>query len=76
MPLNRLTDRKIYENGDEVTVTLGEVDYRGYVRGIGMQGIIDLWIVEIHPEDQQKLPQQYPYPCVVVPHPLVAPIDS
>lgn len=74
--VNKLIDRKSFDEEQLVMAELGGLKFRGYIRGVGMQGIIDLWIVEVHPDDRHLLPKKYPYSCILAPHPLVEPINE
>lgn len=69
MSKNPLIDRDVYDADDEVVATLGLVEFRGLIKGVGTRGsIVELWIVEVCDEDRGLLPEKYPYPCIMVPH--------
>ena len=76
MPINKLVDRPVYNEGDKVIAKLGEAEYRGVIRGVGIQGAIDLWVIEVAAEDRDLLPEKYPYSNIMVPHPLIRPLDT
>lgn len=77
MSVNRLVDRRIYREGDKVIATLGQVEFRGTIRGVGTRGaILEIWIIDVCDEDRDLLPKQYPYSCILVPHTHVRPLDE
>ena len=77
MSENQLIDTEIvFNEGDMVDAELGDTMYRGFIRGVGTRGgVLRLWIVELTGVDQKKLPPEYPYSCILVPHTAIKPAE-
>lgn len=58
-----------FPEGTRVSYNLGvDISGVGTIRGLVMQHVIDIWIVE---RSEVQDPDVYPYSCITVPHTLL-----